>query len=331
MAAAFYEQFLESLKAAYQEWENAWQQRHVEADQQVVYHYTNAAGCLGIVKHQQLWASNAAFLNDSTEVVYIRDVLAEVAEELRAKYEVMADMLAYNADAMAGTGRWSARERRTASIIGILESGPGLATAILDVYVSCFCSNGDLLSQWRGYPSSGGGYALGLRSESLRRGGGLLRRVIYDKDTQRQLLRDLLVPIVDRVASADYPADDAWGDSWDWLVREHLGVVTASLAECSFCFKHPGFEAESEWRLVILHARDVKRRPEDPPPEVRAIRTGLLPYLTRSLESDAVAKVVVGPSPQPTLAADAAVQLLSNAGYENARDMVSHSAIPLRV
>jgi hypothetical protein len=264
-------------------------------------------------------------------VVYVRDVLAEVAQELRVKYDVTADIRSYAADAMAGTGRWSARERRTASVIGILEGGPSFATAVLDVYVSCFCSNGDLLSQWRGYPSSGGGYALGLKSESLRRGGGLLRRVIYDNETQRQLLRDLLVPIVDRVASADYPGDNGWGDSWDWLVREHLGVITTSLAECGFCFKHPGFEEESEWRLVVLHARDPKRRPDDPPPEVRATRSGLLPYVRRSLETDAVAKVVVGPSSHPTLAADAAAKLLSNASYENARDMVSHSAVPLRV
>jgi hypothetical protein len=178
---------------------------------------------------------------------------------------------------------------------------------------------------------AGGGFALGLRSESLRRGGGLLRRVIYDRNTQRQVLRDLLVPIVDRFASADYPADGESRDPRDWFVREHLSVVTTSLAECGFCFKHPAFEAESEWRLVILHAHDPKRRPDDPPPDIRATRPGLLPYLTRSLETDAVAKVVVGPSSQPTLAADAAAQLLSNAGYEKARDMVSHSAIPLRV
>jgi len=55
-----------------------------------------------------------------------------------------------------------------------------------------------------------------------------------------------------------------------------------------------------------------------------------LPYLKRSIDEDAVAKVVVGPSAQPTLAADTAVQLLRNAGYENAREIVVHSAIPLR-
>lgn len=136
--------------------------------------------------------------------------------------------------------------------------------------------------------------------------------------------------MVEAVASPDYPSEEDGTDVWGLLV-EHLGVVIASLTECGFCFKHPAFKEESEWRLVILRSRDPTRRPNDPPPLVRATPTGLLPYVTRSLQPDAIAKVVVGPGSQPTLAADAAVQLSSNAGYENARDIVVHSAIPLRV
>lgn len=325
---ASYEQILASLRANHAEWNAAWQQRHIEADQEVLYHYTDARGLLGIVQSRQLWASNAAFLNDSTEVTYIRGVLAEVAEQFRDEHAVTADIREYAASAFAGTGRFSPTEGRTASVISILESAPTMAGGVFDVYVSCFCAWGDLLSQWRGYPSSGGGYALGLRPESIRRGGGVLRRVIYDEETQRRLLYDLLAPIVEAVASAN---PDEGKDLWDWLVRDHLGRVYASVEECSFCFKHPGFAEESEWRIVVLRARDPTQRPNDPPPDVRATRAGLLPYLKRSLEGDAVAEVVVGPSSQPTLAADAAVQLLSIAGYENAREMVSHSAIPLRV
>jgi hypothetical protein len=325
---ASYEEILAALRAKHDEWEAAWQLRHVEADQEVLYHYTDAQGLLGIVQGRQLWASNAAFLNDSTELTYIRGVLAEVAEQFRDEHAVTADIREYAASAFAGTGRFSPTEGRTASVISILEDAPMMASGILDVYVSCFCSWGDLLSQWRGYPSNGGGYALGLRPESIKCGGGVLRRVIYDEETQRRLLYDLLAPIVDAVVSAD---PDKGKDLWDWLVRDHLGRVWANLEECSFCFKHPGFTEESEWRLVILRTRDRKQRPNGPPPDVRATRTGLLPYLKRSLEGDAVAEVVVGPSSQPTLAAAAAVQLLSNEGYENARAIVRHSAIPLRV
>ena len=80
MASASIEQIVRSLRTKHDEWDTAWRQRHVEADNEVIYHYTDAHGLLGIVQGRQLWASNAAFLNDSTELTYIREVLAEVAE-----------------------------------------------------------------------------------------------------------------------------------------------------------------------------------------------------------------------------------------------------------
>lgn len=229
-----YEELLASLQTAHDQWEAAWRQRHVNAGPEILYHYTDARGLLGIVQSGQLWASSAAFLNDSTEMVYMRDVLAEVAQEFREKYEVEAEIRDYAADAYAGTGRFSDAQRRTASVISVLEMAPTFPGGLFDVYVSCFCSDDDLLSQWRGYPSSGGGYAVGLRSESLRQGGGLLRRVVYDEQTQRELLRDLLAPVIDAVASPDFATADQGSDPWDWLIREHLGPVTSSLVECGF-------------------------------------------------------------------------------------------------
>ena len=314
------EQFLASLKTKYSEWETAWKQRHDSVEDKVLYHYTNATGLLGIIDKQQLWASNAAFLNDSTELVYIHDALTEVLYDLKTTYVGGAEPDLRDSSSLRAHAMISVLET-------LLPSWPG---TIFDVYVSCFCSDGDLLSQWRGYPSAGGGYALGLRAASLPHGRGLLRQVIYDPETQRQILHDLLSPILEAVASADYPTEDEGIDTLRSLLVDRMGPVTASIVECGFCFKHPGFKEESEWRLVILRSRDPKYRPNDPPPLIRATPTGLLPYLARSLEKDAIAKVIVGPGSEPTLAADAAVQLLANAGYENARSMVGHSEIPLR-
>jgi hypothetical protein len=320
------EQFVAALRAEHDEWTATWQQLHAERGE-VLYHYTGAGGLLGIVEEQQPWASNAAFLNDSSELVYIREVLAEVGQELRAKYDVHADISAY----AASPGRWPASQRRAAVAISMLESAPTFPGGLFDVYVACFSADGDLLSQWRGYPPDGGGYALGLRSARLLTGGGLLRRVIYDRETQRRLLSGLISPVVDAVASADALVDEHETDPLQLLIPEHFAAVSTSVIECGFCFKHPGFKEESEWRLVILRPRDSKYRPTAPPPLVRATPTGLLPYITRSLDVDAVANITVGPGSRPTLAADAAVQLLRNAGYENAESIVEHSSIPLRV
>jgi hypothetical protein len=35
-------------------------------------------------------------------------------------------------------------------------------------FMACFCENGDLLSQWRGYGSLGGGFSLGFKAKQLK-------------------------------------------------------------------------------------------------------------------------------------------------------------------
>jgi hypothetical protein len=60
--------------------------------------------------------------------------------------------------------------------------------------MSCFCKKRDLLSQWRGYGATGGGYALGFSTQPMRvpepsAGTPILRRVIYAPKTQTEIVR----------------------------------------------------------------------------------------------------------------------------------------------
>jgi hypothetical protein len=67
-----------------------WMTEWSRAQQQpppVIYHYTDAVGLLGIVRSKEIWASHAAFLNDSSEVVYIKRVLKTVTTALKARYD----------------------------------------------------------------------------------------------------------------------------------------------------------------------------------------------------------------------------------------------------
>ncbi len=61
---------------------------------EVLYHYTDVAGLLGIVNRAALWATHARFLNDATEIVHgvatVKDALkrsgAENGGHLEARY-----------------------------------------------------------------------------------------------------------------------------------------------------------------------------------------------------------------------------------------------------
>jgi hypothetical protein len=290
------------------DWNEAWQRRH-HAAPDLLYHYTDAAGLRGIVQGKELWASNAAFLNDSTEVVYIKQVLQQVTAELQARYD----------------------HPIVGAFLALLDSTfHEIVVEGTEVFVSCFCENGDLLSQWRGYPPSGGGYAIGFRSEVIARG-RLLHQIIYDLATQQQILRELLTTSCEYLAVSD----DLTPEYVAKAVTLAMQMTTGNLAFCSFSFKHPGFSEEKEWRLIRVMVRG-----EEPPrggtPLFRERGTGLLPYTDLPLEragdtEPPIATVKVGPTAHPELAVSATRRLLESAGYANAAEMVTSSEIPLRV
>src|SRR5712691_7887648 len=62
------------------------------------------------------------------------------------------------------------------------------------ICITCFCENGDLLSQWRGYSAHGYGYSLGFDTTILREraasSGFILGRCIYDPMVQDKIINE---------------------------------------------------------------------------------------------------------------------------------------------
>lgn len=297
-----------ALWLAGRRWDEDWVAQQ-PSPPRLLYHYTNASGIKGIAESRQLWASNAAFLNDSSEIVYIKTVLETVATELESEFE-------------------HELSHRFLRLIG-----PMFESIVLggyDVYLACFCEQDDLLSQWRGYPSTGGGYAIGFRTSVIAKD-RMLRKVVYDEATQREIVRTMLRPACRHLAES---ADDS-DEYLEKALLTGLHYHAATLAECSFCFMHPGFAEEREWRLIRVNMRQ-----GDPPqrvnPSFRESATGLLPYLPLEFGRDddeerPIHEVVVGPNAHPELAVRAAEQLLDSVGYASPVGLVRRSAIPLRV
>jgi hypothetical protein len=317
-------------KPKHTEWEQAWEGHHSNPPE-ALYHYTNPVGLLGIVQEHQLWASNALFLNDSAELVHVQEILNTVIMMLRRDYRE---------DTPA--------ERTPLRLLQLVERLFPAAQEWWDVYVACFCHKDDLLSQWRGYPGTSGGYAIGFNTASLAQAGGVLRQVVYDPETQYRLLRDLLRPACETIQELGEPAASLSDTEFAKAVQPLLVPMAMSFLECSFCFKDPGFDEEAEWRLIYVGMRDGPMR-ERPLPEVglrvrptvgvrmRPTAAGLVPYVERQLvrpgqagQTPAIRDVVVGPTAHRKLARQATVQLLANEGYADAREIVRHSAIPLR-
>jgi hypothetical protein len=296
------QEVLDGLLAAHDDWHAAWTRRH-ESPPDLLHHYTDAAGLLGIVQDGEIWASNAAFLNDSTELVYVNEVRRSVTADLEARY----------------------KKREIIYVEGLLDAMEGIDA--VDVFVSCFCQDRDLLSQWRGYPPAGGGYSIGFRSAQLEKHPPLLRKVVYKLSEQAALVTSLLTPLCEAITASADPMRLI-----ETVFRHRvLANIVESVSELGWSFKHPGFSEEEEWRLVTLHHRP--RLPHETERlKFRASVTRLVPYIETPITIGAegsIAEVVVGPNAHPDLAKRAAEELLACAGCD-ATEMVKHSAVPLR-
>jgi hypothetical protein len=133
-----------------------------------LYHYTDASGALGILSGNEIWASDAFFLNDSSELQFGLDIIYDVWKEARRLVR------------SAKQAEW---------LDGLLGLMHQQFADVYSTYLSCFCEEGNLLSQWRGYGKIGTGFALGIDGAKLkqRADGFQLVKVEYNPDAQREL------------------------------------------------------------------------------------------------------------------------------------------------
>jgi hypothetical protein len=63
----------------------------------------------------------------------------------------------------------------------------------VNIFAACFCQDGDLLSQWRGYSGAGQGYAIAFNSQFLTHlasiGSFTKGKCIYDTELQYTILK----------------------------------------------------------------------------------------------------------------------------------------------
>jgi hypothetical protein len=236
-----------------------------------LFHYTTAAGLLGILDSSAFWATDLRFLNDAQEAVYARELFVDAVRSaenpaLYAGHPAHDDPQSFG-ETFAGYKQLVAQELNS----------PDFA-----VYVTCFCESGDLLSQWRAYGSDHG-YAIEVKTDALKTAdtqipgyGMSLMQVRYGRD-----------------AAADV-VSTAMRDMTDDSNLAHVGVhahymalrLTAMLAGV----KHPGFQEEREWRVVAAF--------EWEEPELARFRStpmAIVPYIEVPLPKDAIVTIRVGP------------------------------------
>ncbi|MGW1712133.1 DUF2971 domain-containing protein [Streptomyces sp. NPDC002156] len=293
---------------------------------ETVYHYTSAAGLLGIISSEHLWATDVEFLNDAQELTYAGERLlhalqaeretvrfrelvaagnvhtAEIANEFQSREE-RREYWGCHKD--AGSGNWGLLEAIDTIIEGLKQMRGPSRTSPLHAYVSCFCQDGDLLSQWRGYGGVGG-YSIGFNTHTLRNMAyrfekGEFRRITYGFDLAVKFERDEFFP--------------EYLHSGITLLGDYLTALTM--------IKNPAFREEREWRLMI--PRDELRDDVG----FRVGPVGVTPYLQVDFPLDAMTKVIVGPGQHHAERMNGTRQLLRRYGMSHVDVVPSTTSLRL--
>ncbi len=269
-----------------------------------LFHYTNSAGFLGIVRSGQLWASDAEFLNDAQELQYGREQLYRALLEQAASTEHLHQ---------PGSAEASRATVMRSAAAHLFPGGPFASKAYHAVYVACFCDDGDVLSQWRGY-ASGGGYALGFDRDIL--GSVAIGDLATEPEVSPVQYGASAIPaMVETVLSsvAPFPTGHPGATGFG----RAASVVLPALARV----KHQAFAEEREWRLITTSQATIgisfRSGPRWP-----------VPYIPCTLPVGALQRVVMGPGPDAGLRERGLNKLLSANGLEDVQ--VGRSEAPFR-
>jgi hypothetical protein len=265
---------------------------------EILYRYTTAGGLFGILQNKSIWATDARFLNDAQEIIYALDGTCE-----------------YLRERLSGEPSGTPQHAVIGTAIEMLKE-PDLPT---EIYLSCFCEDGDLLSQWRGY-AAGQGYAIGFDAQQLAAAHAFYHNhpqkvqlipVTYGLEQERERLREI-------ISSVDLGSSDVRDAGAHHFIVWNILPLLASV-------KHPSFREEQEWRLVCVPdvslSADVQFRPSD---------FALIPYLNLRFDSSAVHEIVVGPGDNADLRCKGVDEFLRNDRDSYRHLEVKRSSSPFR-
>lgn len=234
---------------------------------ELLFHYTSVEALLGMLGSEAIWLSDVRFQND-----------ASLFDQARASTGRLIDELACDL---------SDKSRR------VLKQAAGRQ------FDDCWCAfslstEGDLLSQWRGYTpvAEGGGLALGFArnelAEASEASGFHLVECVYDAENPMALLR----PIVERWISAFRDAQGACDDeAFDWRSWDGHGDFHREWLDVAVSIKHPAFAEERESRIAgRVPIKDVR---------YRASGGRIVPYKALRIEfhgsASPLRRIVLGP------------------------------------
>jgi len=275
-----------------------------------LYHYTSFSGLLGIVDKRALWASDIRYLNDSAELKHTADLIrTEITRRIGSGHK-KPDLLNQFLD-------WVTHRITNGHML----------------FAASFRSNGNLLSQWRGYSRLGKGVSLGFDPEYILRCAEQqsfqVVRCVYSSKSQERLIGQI-VDAVEDLAEEHEPDCHIQGKADTRSYHTIFHQIESDLLRIAAILKHPSFREEEEWRIVSPVITDYVKAPV----LFREGTSMLVPYIEFSFAAwdnspIALEHLFLGPTPNITISMNSLTMFLAKNGIRPERG-ISYCQIPFR-
>lgn len=278
------------ISEAIESFNRQWQLFHSSDTDIQLFHYTTLKGLQGILDERMIWSSHTNSFNDPTELQYgknliVDELTARLNEIVIPEIQQMLKQIIYEVNIFI-------REYQN--------------------YVTCFCESGSLLSQWRSYAESGGGFSIGFvftsettyyhQIDELNESSYLaLRKVVYEKEKQMQWVKTYVDKLLKAAEEALFRLNTTSGEvPIAWAEKAATQAINVFI-ELVISFKNPAFYQEAEWRIIKI--KQASHKPGLL--HFRQEKSELIPYLhtyictSKSSHKFPINKIIVGPLSEP--------------------------------
>jgi hypothetical protein len=278
--------FNPQLQARLREFTDWWDARGKDLDAanevlDLLYHYTDMGGLLGIVNNQEIWLTSIFHLNDRSELGYGVEMALNIMK----------------ADAESGPDVSKAFCAWMKHLL--LKSGG----EVFGFFVGSFSRESDDLGQWRVYADNGRGVAIGLaprlfqvRADQTNVGLAekvLMAQVIYDRDQCLRNMGEAIRRAVTIIVRAETEVtSQAEGHKF---LRELATQLAVSMFTYGVTCKHQAYKHECETRMLAINQLDILA----PITETRTRGSTLVPFIRSSLpvrSAGAIMQILIDPA-----------------------------------
>lgn len=268
----------------------------INDDKKLVYHYCSVETLYSMLSHKKLWLSDANYMNDTYETIWIDKIVNDVLEKLKEKKRENVEKYRSFFDNVSKKKH----------------------------FLMCFSKCGDLLSQWRGYGNDAKGVSIGFNFNDI----------FYPKSPFAANRESFTAQI--GYQDVDYGGKSSTKDIEETINSKDQDIETSAVfhKELDTIIKHSYFSEEQEVRLVYTPENRMQNGSDTPTKFIsketffRPKNDQLIPYYEFDFSSypNLVEEIIIG-SKSPLQIEDLKF-FLSKSGFEKIK--VSRSSAPYK-